>query len=173
MTNRQIELYENYKSKNWKLPRIAKQIKVSVQKLEEYEKEDLENELRWNFVHLRSKGFSIEDIAEKLNISLSYIIELSGSISPDILSNYKTLAIDKIQSDNFVTKSKRIEIVGEQFKALKDELSKRDFKDVPTEKLLILFLKYGEFLKNSEIKIGLKSVELDEYGSKKVEKWSI
>jgi len=173
MTNRQIELYENYKSKNWSLPKIAKQIKVSVQNLEEYEKKVLENELMWKFIDLRSKGFSIEDISEELNVSISYLIELSETIRPDILSNYKTLAIDKIQSDNFVNRGKRIEIFGEQFKAIKEELSQRDLKDVPTEKLLTLFLKYGEFLKNSEVKIGLKRIELNEYGSKQVEKWNI
>ena len=173
MTSRQIDLYENYKSKNWTLTKIAKQIKVSVIKLQEYEDKVIEGEMRINFIQLRSEGLSVEDIAEELNVSQGYIIELIETIKPDVLSNYKTLALDKIQLDNYVTKGKRIEVFGEQFKALKEELLKRDLKNVPTEKLLTLFLKYGEFLKNSEVKIELTRDEYDKYGNKEVEKWSI
>jgi len=36
-----------------------------------------------------------------------------------------------------------------------------------------MFLKYGEFLKNNEVKIELKREEVDEFGRKDTEKWSI
>lgn len=173
MTNRQIELYEQYKAKNWLLPKIAKQIKVSVRNLEEYENELFEDKQRLKFVELRSEGRSIKYISEKLSISLDEVIELSETIKPDDLANFKTVAIDKIQTKYFVSKEKRIEIFGEIFIAIRQALQNRSLDDIPTEKLLILFLKYGEFLKNNEVKIELKREEVDEYGRKDTEKWSI
>lgn len=173
MTDKQIELFEQYKAKKWLLPRIAKQIKVSVRNLKEYENELIEDEQRLKFIELRSEGKSIEDISAKLNISIDEAIELSETIKPEDLANFKAIAIDKIQSNYFVSKAKRIEIFGEQLIAIRNELLKRKLSDVPTEKLLNMFLKYGEILKNDEVKIELKRVEVDELGRKDTEKWSI
>lgn len=58
-----------------------------------------------------------------------------------------------MQEKYYLLKQKRIELFGEKLKAIKDELDKRELKEVPTEKLFDLLLKYSAALRGEAVEL--------------------
>lgn len=59
--------------------------------------------------------------------------------------------MESLQEQYYISKKARIEIIGDQTKKLKEELMQRDLKDISTEKLYDIFLKYMQWLKQEEV----------------------
>ena len=110
------------------------------------EKEPGKAEVKAQFVELRAKGYSYARIAKRLRVSKGTLANWSQELEAEIAS-YKAMELEALLEEFFVLKEGRIRILGEQVKALRAELKKRDFSDVPTDKLLDLLLKYSAGLK--------------------------
>ncbi len=130
------------------------------------------NEVKQRFIELRAKGNSYDKIAQELGISKQTLINWSKEFEFMIL-NLKTIALEALQEEFYVTKEKRIKVVGEILKAIKEELSKRDLAVLSTEKLLDFLIKYYLIIKGEEIEIVFqkKAEEFDNSVFDQSKKW--
>lgn len=118
--------------------------------------EDLETKER--FIELRAKGLSFDKIAQELKVSKQTLINWSKELSLEI-SNLRAVELETLQEKYYALKEKRIELFGEKLKVIKEELDKRDLKDVPTDKLFDLLMKYATSLKQEEVETIFKGIE--------------
>jgi len=98
-------------------------------------------DLRERFIQLRIKGETFERIAKELFVSKQTLINWSKE--DDIKETIATARLMRYQSILEIHKQNReakIEYFAELTNKLKQELEKRDFSKVPTEKLLKLIL---------------------------------
>jgi len=109
-----------------------------------------DQETKQRFVNLRARGFSFAKIAMVLNTSKQTLISWSKEMALEI-SNSKAIELEALAEKYFLLKEKRIELFGERLKAIKEELDKRDLKEIPTEKLLDLFFKCQRTLEREAV----------------------
>ena len=98
------------------------------------------------FIELRASGLSYDKIAKELQVSKVTLIAWAREFELE-LSNLRAIELESLLESYYLTRVKRIELLGERLKALKAELESRDLRDVPTAKLFILFTKCYELLK--------------------------
>lgn len=103
-------------------------------------------ELQGQFVELRAKGYSYSKIAKRLRISKGTLANWNQELEAEIAS-LKAMELEALQEQYYLLKEGRIRLLGEQVKAIRQELGKRSFSDVPTDKLLDLLLRYQDKLK--------------------------
>lgn len=116
------------------------------------------NETRQQFIEMRAKGISFNKIAKELKISKSTLIEWSKTYLIEI-GNLKTIELESLQEQFYLTKKARIELLGRQVERMKEELESRDFSDVSTDKLLDVFNKTLHQLKQEEVEVAFKGEE--------------
>jgi hypothetical protein len=126
------------------------------------------------FIELRAEGLSYEAIAGKLKVSKPTLIAWARELSCD-LQNACSLRRDEMLQRFAVAKQKRIEAFGTRLAGILGELDKRELKDVPTAKLLMLALRYGEYLRAEDEPLTLQTREaglpdLQEFNAR-VESW--
>jgi transposase len=107
------------------------------------------------FIELRAKEVPYEKIAQELEVSKPTLIKWGRELETEI-SNRRTLELELLQEKYFVSKTKRIELYGEQLNRLNEELVKRDLSEIPTEKLYDMTMKTVASLKQEEVEIRLK-----------------
>jgi hypothetical protein len=112
------------------------------------------------FIELRAKGIPYERIATELDVSKPTLIKWGKELEMEV-NNAKALEKEVLQEEYFVSWAQRVQLVGGRLKSIRDELDKRDYTDVPTEKLMELEMKYTTLLKQDEAKVSLK-VESDD-----------
>jgi transposase len=117
-----------------------------------------DQETRERFVELRARGLSFDKISKELKVSKQTLIDWSRGLQEEI-GNLKAIELEALQEKYFLTKEKRIELFGEKLRAIKEELDKRDLKDVATDKLIELLLKYHRILKEESIPLELMREE--------------
>jgi len=124
------------------------------------------------FIELRAKGLSFDKISKELRTSKQTLINWSKELQEEI-RNLKAIELEALQEKYFLTKEKRIELFGEGLKAIKEELEKRDLKDIPTGKLIELLLKYHRILKEEAVPLELEEnkFELPDFTQKRT--WQI
>lgn len=98
------------------------------------------------FIELRATGKSFKEISELLNVPVDTLVVWAKRSTLNI-SNQKAVEIDALSSRFSVTKSKRIELIGNIVEKLQKELDTRDYTDIPTDKLFDYLLKYTSELK--------------------------
>ncbi|USK83585.1 helix-turn-helix domain-containing protein [Peribacillus asahii] len=112
------------------------------------------------FIELRAKGIPYGRIATELDVSKPTLIKWGKELEMEV-NNAKALEKEVLQEEYFVSWAQRVQLVGGRLKSIRDELDKRDYTDVPTEKLMEMEMKYTVLLKQDETKVSLK-VESDD-----------
>ncbi len=92
------------------------------------------------FIELRALGWSYNRIAKELKISKQTLINWSKELSSEI-SNLRAIELEVLQEKYNLLKERRIELFGEKIKAIREELDRRDLKEIPAEKLFDLLFK--------------------------------
>lgn len=103
-------------------------------------------EIKEKFIELRAKGWSFDEIAKELGKAKQTLIDWSKELQDEI-ANRKALELEALYETYYLLKENRLQTFGGLLNKIKDEVLSRDISDVPTDKLLDLFLKY-----NSQIK---------------------
>ena len=103
-------------------------------------------ELKEDFIRLRAQGLSYAKIAERLGVAKSTLANWNADLEAEIASA-RAMELEALQEEYFLLKEKRISLLGEQLRRLRDELETRDLSEVTTEKLLELQLRYYTSLK--------------------------
>lgn len=114
-----------------------------------------DNETRHKFIEMRGKGISFRKIANELNIARSTLMAWSKEHLTEI-ENLKAIELESLQEQFYMTKKARIELLGGQLERMKVELEQRDYSDVPTDKLIEVFSKTLNQLKQEESEVIFK-----------------
>jgi len=109
-----------------------------------------ETSIRGQFIELRAKGLSYDKIAIQLKKSKQTLIKWSKELECEI-SNFQTIEFDALKEKYRLSKQSRLEIFGKMLEGIKQELEKRDLKKIPTEKLLIIYVKYLRFAQTEDL----------------------
>ena len=107
------------------------------------------------FIEYRAKGWSFRRIAKKLKRSPGTLFTWERDLA-DRIRELKAVELEEIYQKYLMVKESRISILGDQLLKMREELSRRSFEDVPTDKLLTMILQYQEKLKEEYSDIGTK-----------------
>jgi len=113
---------------------------------------------RETFFELRAQGLTVSEKAKRLKVEVSELVEIALEGKGEkfqLLQNVQNVRLDELRERSGVKKAQRIELLGGQYRRILDELKKRKFEDVPTEKLLDYALKYSEILKREDEELTL------------------
>jgi hypothetical protein len=114
------------------------------------------------FIELRAKGWSFDKIAKELGKAKQTLIDWSKDFQDEV-ANLKAMELEAIYESYYLLKENRLETFGGLLNKIKDEVLSRDLTDVPTDKLLDLFLKYNTQIKEEIIEPTYKtSLEIAE-----------
>ena len=103
-------------------------------------------ETKHKLIELRAKGYSFDKIALELGKAKQTLIDWSKELQDEI-ANRKALELEALYETYYLQRENRLQTFGAMLTKIKKEVESRDLSDVPTDKLLDLFLKY-----NSQVK---------------------
>jgi intein-encoded DNA endonuclease-like protein len=114
------------------------------------------------FIQLRAQGVSYSNISKKIGKSKQTLIDWGKELEEEI-RNLKAIELEAIYEKYFLLKEARLQSFGIITQRIKEEIESRDFSDIPTEKLLDIFLKYNSTIKEETPEPLFKtSLELEE-----------
>ena len=102
--------------------------------------------LESEYVRLRQEGQSIQALSDSLYVVESQCILWEQAHKKEI-EQTRFLQTEQIFKDKGLTRINRIETMSKILEKINSEIDKRDFSDVPTDKLIMLGVKMSEFLK--------------------------
>ena len=120
---------------------------------------DLQTQER--FIELRAQGWSYDKIAKELKVSKKTLISLGRRLKEEIASR-KTLELDRLRDEYFLTSKAKIELFGERVIAIKQELDRRDLTSLSTEKLFDLLHRAVDIFADT---LGVLAVSLHKIGA--------
>lgn len=123
----------------------------------------MENQkMKEQFIQLRAQGVSYSNISKKIGKSKQTLIDWGKELEEEI-RNLKAIELEAIYEKYFLFKEARLQSFGIIAQRIKEEIENRDFSDIPTEKLLDMFLKYNSIIKEETPEPHFKtSIELEE-----------
>ena len=108
------------------------------------------------FIELRAQGWSFDKIAKEIGKAKQTLIDWSKELQDEI-ANRKALELELLYETYYLHKESRIQTFGAMLTKIKEEVESRDLSDVPTDKLLDLFLKYNSQVKEEIVEPIYKS----------------
>ena len=103
-------------------------------------------DLEFKYIERRVKGESIQSISDKLKIHENQCIEWELKNRQEITEN-RFVKTEEILTKNKITRNDRINSFSKILQRINSEIETRDFKDVPTDKLILLGAKIQELMK--------------------------
>ena len=113
-------------------------------------------ETKERFIELRAKGWSFDKIAKEIGKAKQTLIDWSKELQDEI-ANRKALELEALYESYYLLKENRLQNFGAMLNKIKKEVESRDLSDVPTDKLLDLFLKYNSQIKEEIVEPIYKS----------------
>jgi hypothetical protein len=104
-------------------------------------------EVKEKFVEMRAKGYSFDKIAKDLGKAKQTLIDWSKDLQDEI-ANRKALELEVLYETYYLQRESRLQTFGVMLTKIKEEVEGRDLSDVPTDRLLDLFLKYNSQVKD-------------------------
>lgn len=98
--------------------------------------------IKQRFIELRAQGWSYDKIAKELGKAKQTLVDWGKELEEEI-ANLKALELETLYETYYLSKETRLETFGKLLGKIKDEVLSRDLSEVPTDKLLELFLKYS------------------------------
>ncbi|USG61479.1 helix-turn-helix domain-containing protein [Sneathiella marina] len=109
-------------------------------------------EKKTSFVHMRAVGKSYSQISEEIGVSKSTLSNWNSDLEEEIASA-RAIALDALYEEFFMSKERRIRLLGEQLKRLDEELRSRDLSELSTDKLFGVHMQYTLALKEEFVEI--------------------
>jgi len=113
-------------------------------------------ETKRRFIELRAKGYSFDKIAKELGKAKQTLLDWSRDLDQEI-AQAKALELDSLYESYNLYKEAWLKTLAEILSKLKKEVDNRDLTDLPTDRLLDLFLKYEGVVKESLVEPVFKS----------------
>ena len=98
------------------------------------------NDKRSQFIELRARGASYQDIADILHCGKSTLVAWNKEMSDEIAER-KAMAKNDILYDYQVARDNRLRYFSELYRDIRNELSRRSFRTVPSDKLYAMLEK--------------------------------
>jgi len=108
------------------------------------------------FIEMRAKGCSFDKIAKELGKAKQTLIDWSKELQDEI-ANRKALELEALYETYYLQRENRLQTFGAMLTKIKEEVESRDLSDVPTDKLLDLFLKYNNQIREEIVEPIYKS----------------
>lgn len=108
------------------------------------------------FIELRAKGWTFDKIAKELHKRKATLIDWSKELESEI-ANRKAIELEALYEKHYLLKEQRIEKLGNLLNKIINEIENRNLKDIPTNKLFDLLLKYNKEIKEEMIEPVYKS----------------
>ena len=90
------------------------------------------------FITLRAQGYSFDKIAKEMKKSKAVLIDWAKEFEEEI-SNLKALELEALYEKHYLLKEHRLKALGSMLKKAEAELEKRDFTEIPTDKLIDVY----------------------------------
>ena len=113
-------------------------------------------EAKLKIVELRAKGTSIAKIAKELGVAKQTVVDVCKDSREEVAALY-AVQLDSLYESERITATERIKALSAIFSKMRKELEKRDLAEVPTEKLVDLYLKSLAALDGAVIEPNFKS----------------
>jgi len=113
-------------------------------------------ETKEKFIELRAKGWSFDKIAKELGKAKQTLIDWSKELQDEI-ANRKAIELEALYETYYLLKEAKIKKYGAILSKITNELESREFNNVPTGRLLELYLLYFERLSQEVIEPTFKS----------------
>lgn len=104
------------------------------------------NEVKLRIIELRAEGLSYAKIAEEAKVAKQTAVDIVKE-RIDEVSTLRAIEMEALFDTRRVNLTGRIEQLSALQTRLREEIASRDLTDVPTDKLITLFLKTSEALK--------------------------
>ena len=98
------------------------------------------NDKRTQFIELRARGASYQDIADILHCGKSTLVAWNKEMSDEIAER-KAMTKNDILYDYQVARDNRLRYFSELYRDIRNELSRRSFRTVPSDKLYAMLEK--------------------------------
>lgn len=113
-------------------------------------------DIKEQFIDLRAKGYSFDRIAQKLGKAKQTLVDWSKDLQEEI-ANRKALEMEALYEKYYLLRENRLQAFGEMLSKLRKEVEARDLSQLPTDKLLDLYLKYNATIKEELVEPVFKS----------------
>jgi hypothetical protein len=114
---------------------------------------------REDFIQLRAQGISYDKISEKIGVSKPTLIKWNQECSSEI-ANLAYFNVEGVLEQYKILKRSRIEALASALNKALEELSRRDFKSLPTKDLISSILVMENKLKSELANIRFHSGEM-------------
>lgn len=115
---------------------------------------DTENRI----IELRARGKSYSTIASKLKIGKQTALDVCKKYKAQI-ATLQALELEQLYEKQRITSQERITAIASLMQRVREEIDRRDLTQVPTEKLIDLYLKQASTLKEEIIEPNFQSSE--------------
>lgn len=111
---------------------------------------------RLQIVELRAQGYSLKKIADKLGIAKQTVVDTVKEMKEEVAS-LQAIQLDALYEAEKITTEARIKNLSTLLRKIKKEIDSRDFSDVPTDKLVDLYIKTASTLEGLMVEPSFKS----------------
>lgn len=115
------------------------------------------NKVKLRIIELRAEGLSYAKIAEALKISKQTALEIVRD-NKDEVTSLQAMEMEALFDAQKINLRGRVEQLSTLQARLRDELAKRDLSKLPTDKLIALFIKTNQALRDEVFTPEVKSV---------------
>lgn len=115
------------------------------------------NKVKLRIIELRAEGLSYAKIAEALKISKQTALEIVRD-NKDEVTSLQAMEMEALFDAEKINLRGRVEQLSSLQARLREELAKRDLSKIPTDKLIALFIKTNQALKDEVFAPEVKSV---------------
>lgn len=109
-------------------------------------------------IQLRARGKSYATIAKEAEVAKQTAIDVCKR-SREEIANLQALEVEELHETQRVTYRERITALSSLMQRVREEIDRRDLTQVPTEKLIDLYLKQASALKDEIVEPSFKSSE--------------
>jgi transcriptional regulator len=115
---------------------------------------DTENRI----IELRARGKSYSTIASELKIGKQTALDVCKKYKEQI-ATLQALELEQLYEEQRITSTERITAIASLMQRVREEIDSRDLSQVPTEKLIDLYLKQSSALREEIIEPNFQSTE--------------
>jgi predicted DNA-binding protein YlxM (UPF0122 family) len=110
----------------------------------------VEKEKKLRIIELRSQDWSIAKIATEVGVAKQTVVDVCNDMKEE-LSALQALQLDALYEENKIGTEARIKNLSSILRKIQEELESRSLLDVPTEKLVELYLKTASTLEGAMV----------------------
>lgn len=118
----------------------------------------IERDTERQIIQLRARGKSYATIAKETGVAKQTAVDTCKKCKEEI-STLQALELDELHETQRITYRERITALSSLMQRVREEIDRRDLTQVPTEKLIDLYLKQASSLREEIVEPSFKSSE--------------